>query len=113
MSEFRRPADSRYKDTGVVSIDGNVTFGLFTLPEEFVDTTGTITEKVNIVDTPYLDAMMTRLYGPGFESAAWMIAAQNGIIDPDRELEPGMTLNIPTYASIRSFQGRKGIPSNG
>lgn len=110
MADLIISSSSRYKDTELVSIDGQQMFGLFVLPEEFTGDPGTDPQvsydTLGDGQSPFLDILAVRSYGPGNESLWWIIAAATGIIDPDRDIDSNTQCTIPSFDVVNAFRAR-------
>jgi len=101
--------DSRYKDTPVYDRGGLLEFALWEPPKEFQTVSANaILHTVSAFEIGELDLIAVNYYGPGYESAWWVIAQVNAIIDAETEMYPGMTLYIPPLADVIQFQAREG-----
>lgn len=100
---------SRYKDTPAYNEGGLPEFCLFEAPDEFVDPAdGYRTHHVSQSEVGFLDVVCVRYYGFGYEHLWWSVALVNGIIDPESEMYPGMSLVIPPKNLIVQFASRRG-----
>lgn len=104
--------DTRYKDT---LLYGDRAFGsvqgLFRVPPEFASTSGEwATYVVRDTDIGAMDRVAASKYGDGMEWAWWAILMANGIVDPEREMYPGMKIKMPPLQVIQRFTSRGAIP---
>lgn len=85
-------------------------YDLWTEPVEFADADpATFTQYlVTAADVGFLDNVAVRVWGQGNETQWWIIAAANGMIDPESEMCAGQVLLIPSLAAVRNFLARTG-----
>ncbi len=100
---------SRYKDTDVFDEAGDLEFGLWEPPAEFLDQPqGSLIHRVRQHEVGFLDIIAVKYYGAGYESLWPAIATANSIIDPEQEMYPGMALIIPPRPRVAQFIARAG-----
>lgn len=101
---------SRFKDTAAWQTTDGVVYGLMESPREldsFVSGASQ-TYRVNAQDVGQPDAIAVRYYGPGREKLWWFIMLANGIVDPERDLSPGIQIIIPPRHLADAFVARGG-----
>jgi hypothetical protein len=100
---------SRYKDTAVYADADATRFALWEPPAEFTDPAlGWQIHRVAQNEVGFLDMLAAQYYGQGFEQMWWVIAQANALLDPEREMYPGMVLVIPPRAAVQQFLARLG-----
>jgi hypothetical protein len=99
----------RYKDTLRYLDGGQVRLGLFKVPPEFVSQDIGTWKRITVSsgDVGRWDNIAVRLYGPGMESMWWAILYVNGIVNPEREVYPGVSLAVPPVEVVDAFLSRQ------
>jgi len=101
---------SRYKDTPLlVDPSGNVFFGLYVVPVELTPPAQVAGGRLSGAEVPFLDILANRHYGVGSELQWWAISIVNGIIDCDRDVLAGVTLQVPDATVLSAISARAGL----
>lgn len=111
MPEITLSALSRYKDTKVYeAVDGTPEFALWEALVEFIqDREGYREHRIKQHEVGMLDMLAVTYFGPGHESLWWVIAAVNGMVDPETEMQAQQVLLIPPRDAVLEFIAR--VPS--
>ena len=84
-------------------------FALFEPPGDFFEPRSDYkVHRIKEHEVGFLDKLAVQYYGSNNEELWWVIALANAIVDPEREMYPGMTLAIPPQAAVVQFLARIG-----
>ncbi len=100
------PESSRYKDTPLYLLPtGKLEFGLWNPDRTALDVAAFQTHQVTDYDVGRLDLMSYTYYGsPHYW---WIIAYANRLLNPVRDMVPGMLLKIPPREVIDRYIQRR------